>query len=185
MGQFALQNFFMPPMRLITNKVLEQLRIDAKLTSRKRLHLNVHLSFEENPQILYNCLTYGNYMRPHRHMLDGRQEFFVCLKGEVLLVLFTDTGEVESTISMAADEQSKVSSVMVNPLNWHTLICLSEYAMLLEVKPGPFRPNISKEFALWAPKEGDQSALLFLEQAIARYHKTASQHHRPLRIVDR
>jgi len=157
-------------MRFVTNKDLEQLRRDATIASRKRLHLNVHRSYEENPQILYNCLTRGNYMRPHRHMLDRRQEFFVCLSGEVLLVLFSDTGEVESILSMATEGQSKVSSVIVDPLIWHTLICLSKLAMLLEVKPGPFRPNIAKEYAPWSPEEGDPSGILFLEQAITRYH---------------
>lgn len=156
--------------RFITNKDLEQLRQDAMVALRKRLHLNVHRSYEENPQILYNCLTRGNYMRPHRHTLDRRKEFFVCLSGEVLLVLFSDTGEVESTLSMAMEGGSKVSSVMVDPLNWHTLICLSEQAMLLEVKPGPFLPNMAKEYASWSPEEEDPSGLLFLEQMLVRFY---------------
>jgi cupin fold WbuC family metalloprotein len=156
--------------RFVTHKDLELLRQDAMMTSRKRLHLNVHRNYEDNPQILYNCLTRGNYMRPHRHMLDRRQEFFVCLSGEALLVLFSDTGEIESTIPMAAEGESKVSSVMVDPLSWHTLICLSEEAMLLEVKPGPFLPNMAKEYASWSPEEGDPNGLLFLDQIMTRFY---------------
>ena len=105
----------MSQVRAVDHKALEQLRHDAAQTPRKRLHLNVHRGYEENPQILYNCLTRGSYMRPHRHTQDGRKEFFVCLNGEALLVIFTETGEVDATFSMAAGGQSKVSSVMVEP----------------------------------------------------------------------
>lgn len=159
----------MSQVRAVAHTALEQLWFEAKRAPRKRLHLNVHLTYEENPQILYNCLTQGSYMRPHRHRQDGRREFFVCLTGETLLVTFTDAGAVNGVFSMATGGPSKVSSVLVEPSIWHTLVCVSERSLLLEVKPGPFQPNLAKEFAAWSPEEGDPHGMTFLEQAIARY----------------
>lgn len=159
----------MSQIRTVDHITLEQLRHDAALASRQRLHLNVHRCYEENPQIFYNCLFRGSYMRPHRHTQDGRHEFFACLMGEALMVTFAETGEVSSVIHMATCGQSKVSSVMVDPSTWHTLVCVSEHAMLLEVKPGPFRPQLAKEFAPWFPEEDDPHGMSLLEQAIARF----------------
>lgn len=160
----------MAQVHTVEHFALDQLRQDAALASRQRLNLNVHRCYEENPQILYNCLLRGSYIRPHRHTQDGRQEFFACLTGEALVVTFAETGEVSSVFQMATYGQSRVSSVIVDPSVWHTLVCVSEHAMLLEVKPGPFRPELAKEFAPWFPEEDDPCGMLLLEQAIARFY---------------
>jgi len=90
------------------------------------------------------------------------------------MVMFTETGEVSSVFHMATSGQSKVSSVMVEPSAWHTLVCVSEHAILLEVKPGPFRPQLAKEFAPWFPEEGDPRGMALLEQAIARFFEAGT-----------
>jgi cupin fold WbuC family metalloprotein len=112
-------------------------------------------------------------MRPHRHIADGRQEFFVCLEGEVLLVTFAETGVINAVFHMGTGELSKVSSVMIEPSVWHTLVCVSEQAMLLEVKPGPFQPQLAKEFAPWSPEEDDPRGMSLLDQAIALFAQQA------------
>lgn len=168
----------MSQVRAVANTALEQLLVDAKRAPRKRLHLNVHQTYEENPQILYNCLTQGSYMRPHRHTQDGRREFFVCLTGEALIVTFTDVGMVDGIFLMAADGTQKVRSVSIEPSLWHSIVCVSEQSLLLEVKPGPFEPNLAKEFSPWSPEEGDPLGMAFLTRAIARYvaaHRNAAQ----------
>ena len=43
---------------------------------------------------------------------------------------------------------------------WHGLTIRDRRTMLLEVKPGPYRPN---EFADWAPPEGDAAVTQYLE----------------------
>ena len=49
------------------------------------------------------------------------------------------------------------------PGEWHTVIALVPDSVLFEVKTGPFDPNAAKEFAPWAPVEGTQEALAFME----------------------
>ena len=46
---------------------------------------------------------------------------------------------------------------------WHTIFALSNVAILLEVKSGPFREELGKETALWAPAEGSAEGAAFLE----------------------
>jgi hypothetical protein len=45
---------------------------------------------------------------------------------------------------------------------WHGFVVLEPNTAVLEIKPGPY---VAKEFADWAPKEGDLNAGRFVEWA--------------------
>jgi len=49
---------------------------------------------------------------------------------------------------------------------WHTLTPLSAHAVCYEVKPGPYSAANDKDFAPWAPREGDPAAPAYLEQLL-------------------
>jgi hypothetical protein len=44
------------------------------------------------------------------------------------------------------------------------VVSLVDNSVLFEVKKGPFEPSLAKEFAPWAPKEGDKNANSYLMQ---------------------
>jgi len=50
---------------------------------------------------------------------------------------------------------------------WHTLAAVSEYAVIYEVKPGPWDPATDKEFAAWAPREGEPGTRDYLLRLLA------------------
>jgi hypothetical protein len=41
---------------------------------------------------------------------------------------------------------------------WHSVIFQAPAAVVLEVKAGPYQPQLDKEFASWAPAENDPAA---------------------------
>jgi hypothetical protein len=45
---------------------------------------------------------------------------------------------------------------------WHTCVVHEPDTVIIEVKPGPYRPN---EFADWAPEEGHERAAQFVQWA--------------------
>jgi hypothetical protein len=45
---------------------------------------------------------------------------------------------------------------------WHTCVVHEPDTVIIEVKPGPYRPN---EFADWAPEEGNERAAQFVAWA--------------------
>ena len=45
--------------------------------------------------------------------------------------------------------------IQIDPSTWHTAYIRESNTVVLEVKPGPYRPN---EFAPWAPDEGTVEA---------------------------
>jgi cupin fold WbuC family metalloprotein len=46
---------------------------------------------------------------------------------------------------------------------WHSITALTPYAVTYEVKPGPWEATKDKEFAPWAPAEGDPAAAAYLQ----------------------
>jgi len=51
----------------------------------------------------------------------------------------------------------------IAPGIWHTAAALSDHAICFEVKPGPYVQAVDKEFAPWAPREGDPRSAGYLE----------------------
>ncbi len=47
---------------------------------------------------------------------------------------------------------------------WHTIFAISETAVCFEVKPGPWDPDADKEFAAWAPREGEPASEVVLQE---------------------
>jgi len=47
---------------------------------------------------------------------------------------------------------------------WHTGAAVTETAVCFEVKPGPYDVATDKEFAPWAPTEGDPAAAAYLDE---------------------
>ncbi len=54
----------------------------------------------------------------------------------------------------------------VAPGVWHTLAVLSPHAVCYEVKPGPYSASNDKDFARWAPQEGEAGVEEYLEKLL-------------------
>jgi len=78
--------------------------------------------------------------------------------------LFDDSGSVIEQHRLGRDG---VLGIDLGPGVWHTVACLSETAVCFEVKPGPYDVATDKEFAPWAPREGDPDAPAYLARLIA------------------
>ena len=53
-----------------------------------------------------------------------------------------------------------------------TIAMLSEHVVCFEVKPGPYSAANDKDFAPWAPREGDPEAGAYLEGLVGRFVRT-------------
>jgi len=57
---------------------------------------------------------------------------------------------------------------------WHSVAVLSPHAVCYEVKPGPYSQATDKDFAPWAPHEGDPAAFAYLARLVAAATATRS-----------
>ncbi len=150
--------------QLIDESLLDATLTRAAASPRGRINHNFHPDMASNPHRFLNAWTRGSYAAPHRHLAVPKPESFVVLRGQLALFVFDDLGNVTERHVLG---RSGVLGVDLAPGLWHTVAALSETAVCFEVKAGPYDAATDKEFAPWAPREGDPAAAEYLAQLLA------------------
>jgi cupin fold WbuC family metalloprotein len=153
-------------MKIFDAQYLDDLASQAKVSPRLRQHRNVHQSYQDASQRLFNAIEPGSYIRPHRHVSAPREELLVAVRGLMAMVTFDDQGAVTNVLRFGTEKHGveMAAGAEVSSITWHTVIALEPGCVLLEVKAGPFDPNQPKDLAPWAPEEGTSSAVSYLQQ---------------------
>jgi cupin fold WbuC family metalloprotein len=143
-------------MKIFDAQFLNDLTGQARLSLRFRQHRNIHQSYQDVCQRLFNSIEPGSYIRPHRHIADPKDELLIAVRGIMALVTFDDKGGVINVIRFGTERYGEDIAIgaEVPSSTWHTVIALEPGCVLLEIKAGPFDPNQPKDFANWAPEEG-------------------------------
>jgi cupin fold WbuC family metalloprotein len=149
--------------QLLDCQLFERLIERAQQSPRLRTNHNFHASMAENPHRFLNVMVRGTYVTPHRHTDPPKSESFLALRGEIAFFLFDDDGNVTRTEILGRD----TIGIDIAPGVWHSLAVLTPEAVCYEVKPGPYSAANDKDFAPWAPREGDPAAGQYLEKLVA------------------
>lgn len=129
-------------MRILDKQFLTSLECSALASPRKRAHLNLHNSFEEKIQRLFISLTKGSYVKPHYHELPHQWEMFVVIEGVVEVVFYSTGGQEQQRLLVGEGQSCK--AIEIHPMEIHSVECISEKALMLEIKEGPFNPDFAK-----------------------------------------
>ena len=149
----------MPEVKLISGALFDSLARAAAASPRLRTNFNFHAGPSDNPHRFLNVLLQGTYVQPHRHSLPPKDETFVVLEGAADVFLFDDGGAVTARHHLGGEsEDGRLWGIDIPAGAWHTILPRSGVAVCFEVKPGPWDPSTDKEFAPWAPAEGDPAA---------------------------
>jgi len=133
----------------VTPTQITALLAEAEASPRRRSHLLLHAGHDDQVQRLLIALQPGSYVRPHQH--SQQWEMLVLHRGRLDVLAFTPDGALA-----ARHRLDRSAPVIQIPLKtWHAGVALEAGTIVLEVKPGPYRPN---EFADWAPEEGTPAA---------------------------
>jgi cupin fold WbuC family metalloprotein len=152
------------PVQLIDAALLDATLVRAAAAPRGRINHNFHSELSPDPNRFLNAWTRGSYAAPHRHIAVRKPESFIVLRGEMVLFLFDDAGAVTEHHLLGRD--GLLGADVLPPL-WHTVAALSETAVCFEVKPGPYDAATDKEFAPWAPREGEPGADEYLQKLLS------------------
>lgn len=150
--------------QVIDERLIDATLERAKASPRGRINHNFHPSLDSNLHRFLNAWTRGSYAAPHRHLVVPKPESFVVLRGELALFVFDDAGEVTEKHVLGRDG---VVGIDLAPGLWHTVTALTETAVCFEVKSGPYDAATDKEFAPWAPREGDPAAAAYLARLLS------------------
>jgi cupin fold WbuC family metalloprotein len=148
-----------PSLQLLDSNLLRTLIERARRSPRLRTNHNFHRSMEDNPHRFLNVLARGTYVAPHRHKDPPKSESFLVLEGELAFFIFDDSGNITATHVLGRE----AFGVDIQPGVWHTIAVLSDHVACFEVKPGPYSAANDKDFAPWAPREGDPNVPEYLE----------------------
>jgi cupin fold WbuC family metalloprotein len=137
----------------VTAEFLDELVARAAASARRRQHFNLHADPDEPCQRLLNAVWPDSYIRPHQHTDAATPECLLALRGTFALVEFHEDGAIADVELFG--EGATVIVVQIPPKRWHTVLALTEGAILFEAKSGPYRSESAKCFADWAPPEDD------------------------------
>jgi len=129
-------------MRKIIQTDIKLLFEQASNSPRKRAHLNLHSSFGDKVQRLYIALLKGSYVEPHFHALAHQWEMFIVQNGVLKVTLHNKDGSVIRSL-LVGDEQD-TQAIEFKPGDVHSVECISEHALMLEIKEGPFIEKYAK-----------------------------------------
>ena len=152
---------------IIINDNLIKPVIDQAISSKRlRMNYNFHPQLDDPLQRMLNCLEPGTYIQPHKHEHPDKCEAFILLKGKLLVVEFDNDGHVSSHALLKAG--TGTFGAEIAPRIFHCIIALEQGSVVYEVKNGPYSPLDDKNFASWAPKEGEEGCQLYLENLIRK-----------------
>ena len=157
-------------MQVFKAEMLNGLFDQAQASPRLRQHKNIHTSYQEPCQRLFNAIEIGSYIRPHKHASDPRDEMLVAVRGQMALLSFDDEGDVVDVVHFGTEAfgDDLAVGVELSANTWHTVLALVPGCVLLEVKAGPFDPNQPKDLAPWAPEEGSVDAERYVQCLMSR-----------------
>src|SRR5579875_127342 len=159
----------MSQVRLITQTLFDEIADRAAASPRLRMNYNFHSGPADNPHRFLNVLLRGTYIRPHRHLFPPKAETFLVLEGEAEVIVFDGNGSIEARHYLGPESaEGPVWGIDIPPGIWHTVLARTGRAVCFEVKPGPSEPASDKEFAAWAPAEGDPAVEEYLRELLER-----------------
>jgi cupin fold WbuC family metalloprotein len=140
--------------RIVARSQISDLAREAEIAPRRRTHLLLHSGPQDQVQRLMIVLQPGTYIRPHHH--SEQWELVVLLQGRGDLLRFDGSGCLADRIELST--RAQVAQIPAGV--WHGFVVREEDTAVLEIKPGPYRPN---EFVDWAPEEGAPDASRMVE----------------------
>jgi cupin fold WbuC family metalloprotein len=154
------------PIATIGAEDIEVLRQAVRKTPKRRVRINAHPGSDDELHEMIIAIEPGSYIRPHKH--PGKSEAFHIIEGQVDIVVFSEAGEVERIVSLAAKGGRHPFYYRMSTPHFHTLIIRSDLLVVHEITNGPFLPT-GTIYAAFAPEEGDTaSADIFQANLVKR-----------------
>jgi len=148
----------------IDQALLSSISEKALKSERKRTNYNFHKAPDDKLQRLINAIEPYSYIQPHKHENPDKREVFFILKGKMAVVEFDENGKIIDHFILDAEKGN--FAIEIPERTWHTVISLEKTSVAYECKDGPYNPADDKNFADWAPKEGDSNCKAYIDDLL-------------------
>lgn len=126
---------------LLTNSILSALTDSAKLSHRLRMNYNLHESFEDSVQRMFNALEPGTEIPIARH--PNSSETLIMLRGKLRILIYNDGKEIVEDVIIGANLEN--IGYHIPKGTWHKVESLESGTVCFETREGPYTPVQSSD----------------------------------------
>lgn len=132
-GNVVHQYFFH---MILTQSLLYSVISKAKLSSRLRMNYNLHKSFEDKVQRMFNALEPGTVVPIARH--PNSNETLIMLRGRLRVLIYDDDKNIIEEVIIAPNSEN--FGYHIPQGTWHKVESLEPGTILFETREGPYTP---------------------------------------------
>ena len=121
---------------LLTSSIIDSLSKQASNSSRLRQNYNLHESFEDSVQRMFNALEPGTIVPIARHPYSN--ETLIMLRGKLRVLIYDDHKNIIEDVVLAANTEN--IGYHIPEGTWHQVESLEEGTVCFETREGPYAP---------------------------------------------
>lgn len=121
---------------LLTRDIINQVSADAKKSPRLRMNYNLHESFGDQVQRMFNALEPGTELPIARH--PNSSETLIMLRGKIRVLIYDDNKNVIEDVVIAPNSDN--IGYHIPKGTWHTVESLESGTVCFETREGPYTP---------------------------------------------
>ncbi len=121
---------------LLTKEILNQLSEEAKASPRLRMNHNLHQSFEDSVQRMFNALEPGTIVPIARHPYSS--ETLIMLRGRLRVLIYDDDKNIIEDVVIEANSSN--IGYHIPKGTWHQVESLEHGTVCFETREGPYAP---------------------------------------------
>ena len=123
-------------MPILTSAILDETTEKAVTTPRLRMNYNIHDSFEDSVQRMFNALEPGTVVPIARHPYSN--ETLIMLRGKLRVLIYNDKKNVIEDVIIAPNTDN--IGYHIPKGTWHTVQSLEHGTVCFETREGPYEP---------------------------------------------
>ncbi len=126
---------------LLKSTILDQVTAEAKASPRLRMNYNLHESFSDSVQRMFNAIEPGSIIPIARHPYSN--ETLILLRGKLRVLIYNDQKEILEDVVLNHELGHIGYHIPKN--TWHKVESLEEGTIIFETREGPYQPVEEKD----------------------------------------
>ena len=123
-------------MPILGADIIDQISLIASKSPRLRMNYNLHESFEEPVQRMFNALEPGTKVPIARHMESS--ETLIMIRGKLKVLIYDDNGVLVEDVEISP--KTDMIGYHIPKGIWHKVESLEKGTVCFETREGPYRP---------------------------------------------
>lgn len=121
---------------VLKESIINKVSFDAKHSPRLRMNYNLHESFEDSVQRMFNALEPGTEIPIARH--PNSSETLIMLRGKLRVLIYDDNKEILEDVIIAPNSEN--IGYHIPKGTWHKVESLESGTACFETREGPYAP---------------------------------------------